>query len=580
MSAPTLARRLVAPIGLVALVVVLGALQYRWLAQVSEADRARLQESLQRQAHAFADAFDAEVLGIAVALQTGEPLSPERPALLERRLTAWRGRTTFPQMLRTVYLVDARERDTLRQFEESDARFVTVPWPAGYDGVRGEIGRLAERPAASPHVGARNKVVLGDVPALLVPVHTDTGEGVLVVCLSLDAIRSSVFPALTAQYLAGEPGNPAGLLIRVMDAHADAHVVFSMGPTSDSGAGRAHADANVPLFALRDDLLPRVRARLDVNGTAGTSPHDGRQTDPAAWRLVVQRPPGSLDATVADARTRNLGLGFSVLAVLMAGVGLVVLNARRAQHLARQQINFVATVSHELRTPLAVIGSAAQNLSAGVIHSPGRAREYGDIIDAEAHRLGEMVEQVLAYASWQRGGQAVPTTLVDVADLVHGAQVKWSTRLEAEQIEFECQCPAGGLTMRGDAAALGRALDNLIANAAKHAGNGRWLAVTARRSERRGRAEVELAVCDRGPGLDPGEMRHVFDPFYRGRSAIERQVPGNGLGLSLVKHVAESHGGRVEVQSVPGNGAVFTLVLPAAATARDAEAAAGAERAS
>jgi signal transduction histidine kinase len=115
------------------------------------------------------------------------------------------------------------------------------------------------------------------------------------------------------------------------------------------------------------------------------------------WRLLVQHGAGSLDAAVGAARRRNLWLSFGILAVLAASVGLIVVNARRSERLAAQQMDFVATVSHELRTPIAVMRSAAQNLSAGVVHEPGQAKRYGELIESEGQRLTEMVEQVLEY---------------------------------------------------------------------------------------------------------------------------------------------------------------------------------------
>src|SRR4029079_4150130 len=117
-----------------------------------------------------------------------------------------------------------------------------------------------------------------------------------------------------------------------------------------------------------------------------------------SWRILLQHADGSLDAAVAHARLRNLYLSFGILATLMISVGLIVMNARRSERLAAQQMDFVATVSHELRTPLAVVRSAAQNLSAGVINDATQARRYGDLIEGEGRRLTEMVEQVLEYA--------------------------------------------------------------------------------------------------------------------------------------------------------------------------------------
>jgi signal transduction histidine kinase len=91
--------------------------------------------------------------------------------------------------------------------------------------------------------------------------------------------------------------------------------------------------------------------------------------------------------------------------------------------------------------------------------------------------------------------------------------------------------------------------------------------VVVRKGTVRGRQEVQLSVSDRGRGIDPEDLAHIFDPFYRGRHAIDRQIHGNGLGLSLVQRIAEAHGGRVSVTSARGQGATFTLHLPAATAA-------------
>jgi two-component system, OmpR family, sensor histidine kinase SenX3 len=115
-----------------------------------------------------------------------------------------------------------------------------------------------------------------------------------------------------------------------------------------------------------------------------------------------------------------------------------------------------------------------------------------------------------------------------------------------------------------DEDAVRRAITNLITNALKYGADGRWIGISARRVTVKGQQEVELAVSDRGRGIEPQDLAHIFEPFFRGRPALERQIHGNGLGLSLVKRIAESHGGRIAVKSVPGEGATFTLNLPAA----------------
>jgi signal transduction histidine kinase len=115
----------------------------------------------------------------------------------------------------------------------------------------------------------------------------------------------------------------------------------------------------------------------------------------------------------------------------------------------------------------------------------------------------------------------------------------------------------------GDEAALGRVVANLITNAAKHGADGRWIGVRVSSCAVKGGREVLVAVSDRGRGIDASELAHVFEAFRRGRRAVEQQIHGNGLGLSLVKRIVETHGGRVAVTSAPGEGATFVVYLPA-----------------
>ena len=133
------------------------------------------------------------------------------------------------------------------------------------------------------------------------------------------------------------------------------------------------------------------------------------------WRLLVGHRAGSLEAAVGQARRRNLALSFGILVLMGVSVGLIVIAARRAQRLARQQMEFVAGVSHELRTPVAVIGTAADNLAHGVVQDPSRVRQYGAAIRTEARRLGETVERVLQFAGIQAGVVRQPTVVAPVA---------------------------------------------------------------------------------------------------------------------------------------------------------------------
>jgi two-component system, OmpR family, sensor histidine kinase SenX3 len=302
-----------------------------------------------------------------------------------------------------------------------------------------------------------------------------------------------------------------------------------------------------------------------------------------AWQFVVQHTAGSLDAAVARARRRNLWLSFGILSVLASGVGLLVLNARRSERLAAQQMDFVATVSHELRTPLAVIRSAAQNLSAGVVHDAAQARRYGDLIEQEGRRLTDMIEQVLAYAGVSDARGLVSARATDLGAIVTDVLAASAPLIESAGFEQAIDIAPDLPLVLADDGAIRRALDNLVTNALKYGADGRWLGVTVQRVAASRADEVQIAVSDRGRGIDAQDLPHIFEPFYRGRFAIDRQIHGNGLGLSLVKRIADAHGGRVSVRSSSDQGTTFTLHVPALSEAEgpalsDAEAPASPER--
>jgi signal transduction histidine kinase len=284
------------------------------------------------------------------------------------------------------------------------------------------------------------------------------------------------------------------------------------------------------------------------------------------WRVAAVHRAGSLEAAVAAVRFRNLMLSSGILLLLTTAIGLIVVSARRAQTLARQQMEFVAAVSHELRTPVSVIGTAASNLADGVVADPARVRKYGETIQGEARRLAETVERVLQLAGIAAGGAARSAAPVDVAGLVEQSLAACQSEIDNRGVTVEVHVAEGLPPVHGDSTALRSAVQNLISNAVKYGGDARWLRVAASARPGGGAAgRVAIAVTDRGLGMTPEDRRHVFEPFYRGREAVSRQIQGSGLGLNLVARIAEAHGGTVEVSSEPGRGSTFTLILPAAA---------------
>jgi signal transduction histidine kinase len=248
-----------------------------------------------------------------------------------------------------------------------------------------------------------------------------------------------------------------------------------------------------------------------------------------------------------------------------------MLSVQRAQRLARQQMEFVAGVSHELRTPLAVICSAGENLADGVIDDRQQIQRYGEVIRNEGRRLTEMVEQVLEFAGIQSGRKAYNISSVDVASVIERALLALEPALSSDHFKIEKQVASYLPPVMADSSALSRAIQNLLDNAMKYSGDSRWIGVSARTEVLDGKFEVQIAVSDKGMGIAPADMLRVFEPFHRGQATVAAQIHGSGLGLSLVKHILEAHGGRVDVRSVEGQGSAFTLHLPAEVGSRRSE---------
>jgi signal transduction histidine kinase len=657
------------PIALLLLVGLLASLQYRWLGQVSEAERAQLLTSLRAHAQEFADDFDREILQTYVALQAGgTALQQGDWTAFADRYDTWHASTRYPQIVRDVFFLRGDDSDRLLQYAPDRRTFADTAWPADLAVIHDRLaGASANAGGAVRFLSQARDPIVVSVPALVISlpvVQTYTsqtltgspdakraderavaraaaelsavrtaaglmsfhlGGGYIVVRLNRAYLQTTLLPELAARYFPAlvtpKPhslsSNPDGYRLAIVPADDPGRPVYSRGLAPGASIDPQHADANVSLLTLRVDLVDRILTR-DQRTAFGTAFAIAGQRAAAAnlappatlpsavaaarlatagqlsiivrsatgprsdtlranvfasaapgWQLLLQHSAGSLDAAVSEARRRNLTMSFGVLALLAVSVGLIMINAQRSQRLAAQQMDFVATVSHELRTPLAVIRSAAQNMSAGVIHDAAQAKRYGDLIDVEGKRLTDMVEQVLEFAGLSDNRRPLATRPVDPVSVVNDVLASCNPLLQSERIVVEVHAGTDVPPVAADEEALRRALSNLVTNAVKYGADGCWIGVSVERAAARGGAEVQITVSDRGRGIEAVDLPHIFEPFYRGRYALERQIHGNGLGLSLVKRIAEAHGGRVSVRSTPGEGATFTLHLPAADAAPD-----------
>jgi signal transduction histidine kinase len=376
----------------------------------------------------------------------------------------------------------------------------------------------------------------------------------------MSRVRATLLPELARRHLDGLQGDFRLAIV------AGSEVIYA-APGTDARAIAAAPDVAVPIV-LRGEGPGRGRRGgiMSVDRAGRPRPWDARterEPGPDGWWFVAQHRAGSLDQAVSSLRARNLSISFGILLLMGVAVGIIASNARKAERLGRQQVEFVASVSHEMRTPVAAIEVAARNLEDGLVHDPQRVRTYGSVIRTEAARLAETVERVLRVAALDAGRGTDAVTDLALKPLVEEAVVAARRRHPEATVDTAFDADTD-LVARGDAGMLRSCVQNLLDNALKYGGAPGWAGVRVERTDGPA-AEARITVADRGPGIDARDLPHVFEPFYRGRLAVEKRLPGNGLGLHIVKRSMEAMGGRVSVRSEGSTGMAFTLHVPLAA---------------
>jgi signal transduction histidine kinase len=255
----------------------------------------------------------------------------------------------------------------------------------------------------------------------------------------------------------------------------------------------------------------------------------------------------------------NVGLSVLAGTALVGGLVLVLRTTAHETRLSRMKSDFVSNVSHELRTPLASIRVFGEFLRLGRAGTPEKVCEYGEYIETESRRLTQLVNNILDFAKIESGGKSYRFETMDVGDVLEGTLKMLEVRLKHDGFEIEYKRPPKPLPpLRIDADALGQAFHNLLDNAVNYSGESRWIGVELSG----GSEEVVVSIADRGSGISAGDQGKIFERFHRAGNGLVHDVKGSGLGLSIVRHVVDAHGGRVTVDSAPGRGSVFSIHLP------------------
>jgi signal transduction histidine kinase len=282
-----------------------------------------------------------------------------------------------------------------------------------------------------------------------------------------------------------------------------------------------------------------------------------------AWRLALYQPVGLSPRTAIDRQVTLFTGAFGLLLVVIA-TGLVATYrlVRRETETARLKAEFVANVSHDLKTPLSLIRVFGETLEMGRITDEPTRHEYYRVITRESERLSRLIENVLDFSRIEGGRRTYDLVPVSVEPLVRETVESFGYVLAQQGFKVDVAVQPGLPEVLMDGDAVSQALGNLIDNAIKYSETRKVLTVEAAVRD----GNLALTVADEGIGIPREEQGRIFDKFYRvGRSETQGRR-GSGVGLALVRHVADAHGGRVSVDSRPGEGSRFTLWLPLSRT--------------
>jgi signal transduction histidine kinase len=351
------------------------------------------------------------------------------------------------------------------------------------------------------------------------------------VVLDSDFLRKTLFPKVLNSIVEdkGDHDNPAAMMIRLKK---------DMHPLATS----ANWDGGVPEVEKAFEpggAFPGLVLGIKFRGTT-----------------IEQLSDHFLRSSFLIIAGLSLFLGF--------GVWLTYRNVNREMALARLKSDFVANVSHELRTPLALIRLYAETLEMGRLTNPEKPREYYRIIREESERLSALINNILDFSRIEAGKKEYDFHETNLADLVRSTLEAYRYQIEQNGFEFQEHIADDVPPVRVDREAIARSVLNLVNNAVKYSSDHKFLGVNLYRTN----GAVKIEVVDHGIGIPAGEQAKIFEKFYRAGDPLVHNTKGSGLGLSLVRHIVQAHGGEVSVESAPGKGSKFTIALPIASSAQ------------
>jgi two-component system phosphate regulon sensor histidine kinase PhoR len=237
---------------------------------------------------------------------------------------------------------------------------------------------------------------------------------------------------------------------------------------------------------------------------------------------------------------------------------IVVRDLTPLRRVEEMRADFIANASHELRTPLAALSGFIQTLQGAAREDTAAREKFLPVMAEQAARMGRLIDDLLSLSRIEVAEHIRPETPVDIVAVVREVVAGLAPLARDRGVEIAVAAPPDRIIVAGARDELVRMFENLVENALKYGGSGGRVEIALSEEAK----EVSVAVRDFGPGIAPEHLPRLTERFYRVDAGQSRSEGGTGLGLSLVKHILNRHGGQLGIESAPGKGATFTVRLP------------------
>jgi signal transduction histidine kinase len=276
------------------------------------------------------------------------------------------------------------------------------------------------------------------------------------------------------------------------------------------------------------------------------------------WKMGIGYRNTTIEALARSQFRQNLVLIGVAIALLLTGLIMALRATTREMRLVEAKTTFVSNVSHELKTPLSLIRLFAETLELGRVRNPEEAHEYYRIINRESRRLTRLINNILDFSRIEAGRRQYQFAEGDVAQVVTEVLQSYERQMTNAGLEAQTNIQPDLPPAMIDREALAQAVLNLLDNAVRYSNQAMRIEVSV--CIRGG--DIAIEIADHGIGIPRAEHQRIFEKFYRVSTGLVHETKGSGLGLAIVKHIVEAHRGRVTVESAPGKGSRFTILLP------------------